>query len=302
MLDSSIRQCAIGLTAALLVSALAGCVGELGGGAVDGEDSEISSEPGAGSHGVGSGGSSTAGSGVAGSGTAGSGGGVAGSGGSSTAGSGVTGSGGGVPGGGAAGGGGGDGPGSGGSNGAGSGGGDGPGSGGGAGGSNGGGGGGPGSGGNDGPGSGGSNGGGGGPGSGGSSGSGGGDDGSGSVQQLCVDTINQHRATLGLPPLMRWVEAESCSDGEAESDSKTGTAHGAFGACHEGAQNECPGWPGPAESMIGRCLQMMWDEGPGEDFSKHGHFLNMSSTSYTKVACGFHTLPDGRVWAVQNFR
>ncbi|WP_129348276.1 CAP domain-containing protein [Sorangium cellulosum] len=300
MLDSSIRQCAIGLTAALLVSALAGCMGELGGGAVDGEDSEISSEPGAGSHGVGSGGSSTAGSGVAGSGTAGSGGGVAGSGGADGSGSGVTtGSGGGVPGGGAAGGGG-DGPGAGGS----SGGGDGPGSGG-SNGAGGGGGGGPGSGGGDGPGAGGSNGagGGGGPGSGGSGGSGaGGDDGSGSVQQLCVDTINQHRATLGLPPLMRWVEAESCSDGEAESDSKTGEAHGAFGACNEGAQNECPGWPGPAESMIGRCLQMMWDEGPGEDFSKHGHFLNMSNTSYTKVACGFHTLPDGRVWSVQNFR
>ncbi|WP_437966304.1 CAP domain-containing protein [Sorangium sp. So ce260] len=133
------------------------------------------------------------------------------------------------------------------------------------------------------------------------SGSGGNDDPTG-VAQLCVDTINQHRATLGLPPLARWVEAESCSDGECESDGKTGQAHGAFGACDERAQNECPGWPGPPESMIESCLQVMWDEGPGEDFNAHGHYINMSSTAYTQVACGFHTFPDGSVWAVQNFR
>ena len=136
-------------------------------------------------------------------------------------------------------------------------------------------------------------------------GSGGGAGGSGSATgaaQLCVDTINEHRATLGLPPLARWVEAESCSDGEAKSDGNTGQAHGAFGDCDENAQNECPGWGGPPESMIVPCLQLMWDEGPGEDFEKHGHYINMSNTRYTKVACGFHTFPDGSVWAVQNFR
>ncbi|WP_437936331.1 CAP domain-containing protein [Sorangium sp. So ce341] len=135
----------------------------------------------------------------------------------------------------------------------------------------------------------------------GAGGSGGNGDPTGAAQ-LCVDTINQHRATLGLPPLARWTEAESCSDEECESDGNTGQAHGAFGACDERAQNECPGWNGPPESMIVPCLQVMWDEGPGEDFNKHGHYINMSSTAYTKVACGFHTFPDGSVWAVQNFR
>lgn len=130
----------------------------------------------------------------------------------------------------------------------------------------------------------------------------GGSGGATGAAQLCVDTINEHRATLGLPPLARWVEAESCSDEEAESDGNTGEAHGAFGSCDENAQNECPGWGGPPDSMIVPCLQLMWDEGPGEDFSKHGHYINMSSTRYTKVACGFHTFPDGSVWAVQNFR
>ncbi|WP_437894851.1 CAP domain-containing protein [Sorangium sp. So ce124] len=144
-------------------------------------------------------------------------------------------------------------------------------------------------------------------GTGGSSGEGsgsgaGGSGGATGAAQLCVDTINEHRATLGLPPLARWVEAESCSDGEAESDGNTGEFHGAFGACDENAQNECPGWGGPPDSMIVPCLQLMWDEGPGEDFEKHGHYINMSSTRYTKVACGFHTFPDGSVWAVQNFR
>ncbi|WP_437711595.1 CAP domain-containing protein [Sorangium sp. So ce448] len=144
-------------------------------------------------------------------------------------------------------------------------------------------------------------------GTGGSSGEGsgsgaGGSGGATGAAQLCVDTINQHRATLGLPPLARWVEAESCSDEEAESDGNTGEFHGAFGLCKENAQNECPGWDGPPDSMIVPCLQLMWDEGPGEDFEKHGHYINMSSTRYTKVACGFHTFPDGSVWSVQNFK
>jgi hypothetical protein len=126
--------------------------------------------------------------------------------------------------------------------------------------------------------------------------------GDGSAAGLCVDTINQHRASIGLGPLERWADAESCSDSEAASDAQTQEPHGAFGQCMESAQNECPGWPGPPEQMIAGCLQMMWDEGPGEDFSAHGHYLNMSNTGFTKVACGFHEGADGSVWSVQNFR
>jgi len=54
--------------------------------------------------------------------------------------------------------------------------------------------------------------------------------------------------------------------------------------------------------MIGSCLQMMWAEGPGSDFSAHGHYLNMSSTNYTKVACGFYVTPQGTVWTLQDFK
>ncbi|XXX75229.1 CAP domain-containing protein [Sorangium sp. So ce134] len=276
MLNPSTHSYAIALAATFIASVLSGCIGDLGSVLTEGEDSGPTSgagigsdnEPPGGGSTAGSGGSTTAGAGASGGSTTA---GAGGSGGSTTAGAG----------------------GSDGSTTAGAGGSDGSTT--------------AGSGGSTSAGAGGSGGsttagaGGGGSATAGAGGSGGNDDPTGAAQ-LCVDTINQHRATLGLPPLARWVEAESCSDEESESDGNTGTAHGAFGACDERAQNECPGWNGPPEAMIVPCLQLMWDEGPGEDFNKHGHYINMSSTAYTKVACGFHTFPDGSVWAVQNFR
>ncbi len=128
----------------------------------------------------------------------------------------------------------------------------------------------------------------------------GGDD---SIQQTCVDAINDYRAGIGLPAYARWKSAEACTDEQAESDAKSGSAHGAFGACEEWAQNECPGWPSadPEASLLG-CLEQMWAEGPGEDFGAHGHYLNMSSKNYTQVACGFYTTDDGKLWAIQNFQ
>ena len=119
----------------------------------------------------------------------------------------------------------------------------------------------------------------------------------GSAEQTCVDTINMYRAKVGAPAYTRWTSEESCADGEAKSDSSSGAAHGAFGSCKEFAQNECPGWPGPAGSMIPQCLAAMWAEGPGG-----GHYENMKSKQYTQVSCGFYTLPNGKVWAVQNFK
>jgi hypothetical protein len=116
----------------------------------------------------------------------------------------------------------------------------------------------------------------------------------------CVERINGFRATLGLTPYARWTEQEACTDEEARQDSLSQTPHGAFGQCGENAQNECPGWGSLPETIQG-CLQGMWDEGPGEDFSRHGHYINMSSTNYSRVACGFHTTEGGEVWAIQNF-
>ncbi len=121
-----------------------------------------------------------------------------------------------------------------------------------------------------------------------------------SLQVACVARINAFRATEGKPPLERWIDAESCSDEQSGNDANGGGAHGNFRACGENAQNTCPNW-GSTDTVIQGCLQQMWDEGPGEPFSEHGHYINMSSTQYTKVACGFHTGPSG-VWANQNFK
>lgn len=122
------------------------------------------------------------------------------------------------------------------------------------------------------------------------------------AREDCVDTINNYRATLKLPAYTRWDAEESCADGQAGKDAAADTPHSAFGACGELAQNECPGWPGPPDTMITECLAEMWAEGPGTDFSTHGHYINMTSTSYTMVACGFSVQSDGSVWAAQDFR
>jgi hypothetical protein len=117
----------------------------------------------------------------------------------------------------------------------------------------------------------------------------------------CVDRINAFRATEGKPPYERWVDAEACTDEQAQLDSESNSAHGHFEMCGEWAQNTCPWWPS-LDSIITGCLQQMWDEGPGEPFSAHGHYINMSSTEYTRVACGFYQGPDGTIWANQNFK
>ena len=121
----------------------------------------------------------------------------------------------------------------------------------------------------------------------------------GDFGQDCVDRINQFRWECQcLPPLARWTEAEGCSDQQSADDQAINGAHAHFGACGEVAQNTCPNWASD-EQVIDGCLQMMWDEGPGEPFIEHGHYINMSSLSYSKVACGHAS--NGGLWSNQNF-
>lgn len=127
---------------------------------------------------------------------------------------------------------------------------------------------------------------------------------SGNFKADCLARINQFRWDCQcLPPLDRWADGETCADEHAEYDSTNGV-HAGFidNICvpRGWAQNECPRWGSEADIVDG-CLQMMWDEGPGEDFNEHGHYRNMSSTNYTKVACGVYITGSGEVWSVQNF-
>ncbi|MEZ4219458.1 MAG: CAP domain-containing protein [Polyangiaceae bacterium] len=140
----------------------------------------------------------------------------------------------------------------------------------------------------------------------------------------CVDTINQLRATKGLPPYQRWKDGEACADLQATDDNKTGKAHGAWSSkkfgCDGGfGQNECLGG---GASGIASCLNSMWSEKDkpgcagcdsctssggcaGCDFYGDktgdvcGHYVNMSAKWFTKVACGFSSAGS---WAVQNYR
>jgi hypothetical protein len=141
--------------------------------------------------------------------------------------------------------------------------------------------------------------------SGGTGGAGSSSDAFAAAREDCVAAINAHRATEGKPAYARWTDAEACVDGSVKADSAhAGTAHWSFTngqACGASAQNTCPGWPS-LDSISTSCLDMMWDEGPGEPFSEHGHYINMSSGRYTKVACGFYVAPSGEVWASQNFK
>lgn len=116
----------------------------------------------------------------------------------------------------------------------------------------------------------------------------------------CVRRINQFRWECQcLPPLERWRDGEMCADQQAEYDAQKGQAHAAFNdrICGGGfGQNECPGY-GTWSAVINTCLVQMWDEGPGENFAEHGHYLNMTNPRFSKVACG-----EGSGWFVQNFQ
>jgi uncharacterized protein YkwD len=123
-----------------------------------------------------------------------------------------------------------------------------------------------------------------------------------------VNKINDYRSTLGLPALQRWTEGEACADRSAEIDASSGIAHQSMGSCGEFAQNTCPDYDSISSANSG-CLQAMWNEGPpptepceGACFAAHGHYINMTNKSYTKVAVGIYRMPNGKVWVNMNFK
>jgi hypothetical protein len=133
----------------------------------------------------------------------------------------------------------------------------------------------------------------------------------GDIYQDCVNRINQFLTQCAcLPALARSTEGEACADQMAEYDAGKNEAHAGTTdkICEpRGSQNECPGYSSNNQ-VISLCFQQMWDEGPppagtctGDCYEQHGHFINMTDKSVTKVACGFYTTASGKVWAVQNF-
>lgn len=126
------------------------------------------------------------------------------------------------------------------------------------------------------------------------------------LSAVCVEAINGYRGTLSLSPLVEWTDSAACFSRQAALDAKADKAHGNFGMCKESAQNTCPGWfadeaVGGPQAAMKRCIESMWNEGPGTDFAKHGHYINMTNTKYTKVGCGFH-VNSGSVWVNMDFK
>lgn len=126
----------------------------------------------------------------------------------------------------------------------------------------------------------------------------------------CLAKINEYRATESLPPYtLASEEKQACADKQSADDLKSGKAHGHFGDCGEWAQNSGPNFSASfqknASAVADYYLEMMWNEKKlvesGEadldsdaDFTKIGHYKNMHSTSYTKVACGITLSADGK--------
>ena len=137
-------------------------------------------------------------------------------------------------------------------------------------------------------------------------------------RNYCLEVINNYRATENLKPLTLAPEAkQSCADEQSAADLASEKAHGHFGDCGEFAQNSGPNidlkWRDTEEKIVDTYLEMMWDEkklvesgerdpAKKEDFSYIGHYLNMSSTKYTTVACGIAKKSDGtKGWFNVNF-
>jgi hypothetical protein len=120
------------------------------------------------------------------------------------------------------------------------------------------------------------------------------------LRARCLQRTNEFRARASVLALGSRTDQSTCTDAQAGRDAASQKPHGAFGQCGENAQNECPGFKGSPEAVVDRCLQMMFDEGPGQG-PEHGHYVNMTNPNYRNLACGFHFMPDGSVWLIQNY-
>jgi len=120
------------------------------------------------------------------------------------------------------------------------------------------------------------------------------------ARSICLKQINHDRHTLKLNPVVAWEAAWPCTDAQAAFDGAAKRPHSAFTRCQEYAQHECPAWPFAPEVTIVQCLALIWAEGPGKNFKKHGHYINMSNKNYTRVSCGF-AMVNGKLWATQDF-
>lgn len=139
-----------------------------------------------------------------------------------------------------------------------------------------------------------------------------------SWREVCLDILNEYRATEGVKPLtLAADDKQTCTDQQAANDLKDKAAHGHFGDCGESAQNTGPNvnmaWKSDLADIAKYYIDMMWDEkklvedgtrdpDKKEDYSYIGHYLNIRNAKYSKVSCGFATSSDQKTgWLNINF-
>ena len=112
---------------------------------------------------------------------------------------------------------------------------------------------------------------------------------------FCVSETNRYRAMNSKPALTESAQLETYAQAGAMYDFTNGP-HSHFGATSGGgiafAENECPvqgNWMLPAggdmSALVGQCIAAFYAEGPGSDYSTHGHYINMMG-DYGTLGCG----------------
>ncbi|MEP6863383.1 MAG: CAP domain-containing protein [Deltaproteobacteria bacterium] len=131
------------------------------------------------------------------------------------------------------------------------------------------------------------------------------------AQQFCVSETNRYRAMNGKADLSEAANLEDYADTGAMTDYDANSPHSHFSSTQGGgiafAENECPGhsgWHlapgGDLNALVGMCIAAFYSEGPGTDYSTHGHYINMMG-DYAKLGCGIFSADNGDVTIVQDY-
>ena len=139
----------------------------------------------------------------------------------------------------------------------------------------------------------------------------GGSSGDATAQQFCVSETNRYRQMNGKSALTESASLEDYADTGATTDYDATAAHSHFTATQGGgiafAENECPGFSGwhlapggDLNALVGMCIAAFYAEGPGSDYSTHGHYINMMG-NYATLGCGIYSADNGDVTIVQDY-
>jgi hypothetical protein len=113
------------------------------------------------------------------------------------------------------------------------------------------------------------------------------------------------------PAVAENTALETYADQGAQVDYDSNSPHSHFTSTQGGgiafAENECPGhsgWHlspgGDLNALVGMCVAAFYAEGPGSDYTMHGHYTNMMGP-YGKLGCGIDQATNGDVTIVQDY-